>query len=139
MADITAEPMSWLALEARKWLMFWNQNESRTNASLDFVSRFSPVVAFDFLGFGVLAIAGVYGLLLVLGRADAIAAALLSVAVFAPLVVCLLFFVSGEYRHPAAPALAILAGLSFAHLLDENAKRARRSIAIWPRRIAIRN
>jgi Dolichyl-phosphate-mannose-protein mannosyltransferase len=114
--EISEDPLRWAGLELKKLLWFCNRHESRTNVSEAFLARFSPVLRFDPLGFGALAILGGIGLI---SRTEgAPARGLLAVVIAAPLAGCLIFFVSGEYRHPASPALVLAAAFALARLAD---------------------
>jgi 4-amino-4-deoxy-L-arabinose transferase-like glycosyltransferase len=108
--EIGADPLRWTGLEIRKLALFWSPIEWKTNVSMRFVERFSPLLRFDPVGFAFLALFGSGGLALLFARgpdpARGVAAAFLAV----PLATCVLFFVSGEYRHPASLPLALGAG-----------------------------
>lgn len=116
--ELAADPASWLRLIGRKWLLLVNNYEPRTNASFDLLKELSPVLGWNPFRFGGLLILGVVG-----GARFAISARLQrnAMGVIGPIVVvpaltCLTFFVSGEYRHAASPALVILAALGLRHL-----------------------
>jgi hypothetical protein len=98
----------WLGVEGRKLALFWNRHETRTNVGKEFVEQFSRVLEW-LPGFGVLAVLGVAGLAWLLAEGRLWPAAVVSVFILVPMAVCLLFFVSGEYRHPAALPLCLAA------------------------------
>ncbi|MET0794309.1 MAG: hypothetical protein ABW061_22495, partial [Polyangiaceae bacterium] len=117
LAEIASDPVRWLGLEFTKLTLFWNRFESHSNVSQEFLAHFSSILRFDPLGFGALALLGGYGWLALWRGQDAgqrRAALLLSVTIGAPLLACLIFFVSGEYRHIASCALTIAAGHALA-------------------------
>ena len=125
--EIVSDPLHWFGLELRKLMLFCNRYESHANVSEQFLARFSGILRFAPLDFGLLVIAGGYGLLLLWASPDPDlrrAAQLLSAMVGAPLAGCLIFFVSGEYRHIASCALTIAAGYA--------AARASRAEARFP-------
>jgi 4-amino-4-deoxy-L-arabinose transferase-like glycosyltransferase len=129
-AEIAQEPLRALGLELKKLFWFWNRYESRTNVSLAFLEHFSAILRFDPLGFGIVAVLAGYGLLTMsepeLGWSRLILLALIA----APLVGCLIFFVSGEYRHPASGALVIAASFGLSRL-------TRGFADVWPKRRAV--
>ncbi len=115
--EILSDPPRWLGLELEKLTLFCNRFESHTNVSTEFLARFSNILRFDPLGFGALMLLGGYGFLLLYGSREASerrAALLLLTAIGAPLLGCLIFFVSGEYRHVASCALTIAAAHALA-------------------------
>ena len=115
--EMSEQPLHWLALCGKKVFWFWNAREARTNVRMPFIARLSPIVRFDPLRFGALAILGSAGLVLLLKRGRRLASAVLLAVLAAPFLTCLLFFVSGEYRHAAAPALAIGSGFLFSRMM----------------------
>jgi 4-amino-4-deoxy-L-arabinose transferase-like glycosyltransferase len=125
--EIRESPRRWLRIEGRKAALFWNAYEAKTNVGMEFLSEFSPVLSCDPVRFSSFAILGIGGVALLLARREWARAALLVSFVAAPWLTCVVFFVSGEYRHPAALPLAIGAGCFLDALL-----RARRfSSPLW--------
>ncbi len=117
--EILSDPVHWIGLELRKLMLFCNRFESHANVSERFLAQFSGILRFDPLGFGGLAVLGGYGLLLLYASDDAVrrrSAWLLLAVIGAPLLGCLIFFVSGEYRHIASCALAVAAGYALAQI-----------------------
>ena len=123
-AEISADPLRWLGLEWRKLLWFWNRYEVRSNVSLAFLENFSPILRFDPVGFGVLALLGGFGLTLLSAARWQRAKLALVAAIAAPLATCLAFFVSGEYRHPASCALVLAASFALAQISRGTARFA---------------
>ncbi|HEY1535828.1 MAG TPA: hypothetical protein VGF76_17530, partial [Polyangiaceae bacterium] len=121
-AEISEDPLRWLGLELKKLVWFWNRYESRTNVSQAFLENFSPILRFDPLAFGLLAVLGGYGLSLMRDPGLRRPRALLVAVLVAPLLGCLIFFVSGEYRHPASCALVIAASFALSRLTRESAR-----------------
>jgi 4-amino-4-deoxy-L-arabinose transferase-like glycosyltransferase len=122
LSAIARSPAAWLGLEGRKFVLFWNGFEVNTNVGLGFVRRFSPLLRFDPVGYGLLAILGAPGLALLALRRPRRALLPIAIATTAFLTV-VLFFVSGEYRHPASLALAIGAGVVVAEAVRALAGR----------------
>ena len=120
--EVSADPPRWLGLELKKLTWFWNRYESRTNVSQSFLEHFSTILRFDPWGFGVCALLGGYGLL-TMRQSEARARLLLAAVVAAPLLTCLVFFVSGEYRHPASCALVLAASFALSRLSRLDAAR----------------
>lgn len=134
--DMRADPMGWLGLELRKLFRFVNGREPRTNVSIEFVSLVSPVIALDPIGFGSLFVVGLCGLFELFRERRKHALVFVAMAVLVPMAVCLLFFVNGELRHPAAPALALAAGVALSRWtlggVRSEAKESEK--AVWIRR-----
>jgi len=134
---IVQAPGQWLRALGRKTLLVANNYELRTNASFDFMQQLSPVLRWDPWRFGVLAILAAFGASeLRRSRGAAVAPCagwLLGTLVAVPLLTCLVFFVSGEYRHAAAPALVALGafGLCRVKALLET-WRTKRWASAWP-------
>ena len=121
LAEAAQAPSRWLSLEGRKLVLFWNAFEVNTNVSLAFIRRFSPLLAWLQTGYGLLAILGAPGLTLLALRLPARAAYPLAILAAAA-ATALLFFVSGEYRHPASLALAIGAAYLVMAIIDAGQK-----------------
>jgi len=117
---IANAPGEWLRALGRKSLLVTNNYELRTNASFDFMEQVSPVLRWDPLRFGALAILAAFGASeLLRSRGDAVdpcAGRVLGTLVAVPLITCWVFFVSGEYRHAAAPALVPLGAFGLVRL-----------------------
>jgi 4-amino-4-deoxy-L-arabinose transferase-like glycosyltransferase len=109
--EIRAAPGRWVGLEGRKFAMYWSRHEAKTNVSRAFIEDFSPLLGLNPIGFGVLGVAGVGGLVYLFAAGRRRAAWLGAAPVVASLSTCLLFFVSGEYRHPASIGLCVGAGV----------------------------
>ncbi len=110
--EIAQAPVAWLGVMVRKLRMTANTYELRTNASIDLIETVSPVVRWDPLRFGALLVLAALGAAHLAGRRYVRARWLSLTLIAPPFLTCLLFFVSGEYRHPAAPGLALLAGFA---------------------------
>lgn len=132
--DMRADPMRWLGLELRKLFRFANGREPRTNVSIEFASLLSPVLAFDPIGFGLLFVVGLCGLFELHRAGSRKQLVFLTMAILVPLAVCLLFFVNGELRHPAGPALALAAGVALSRWTLGEAPSKETERAAWIRR-----
>ncbi len=108
-SEIAEEPLHWTRLMGKKFLNLMNNREPRTNADYALTSHVSPVLAYDPVRFGLLMLFATLGLVL-LRPSDRRVVAALGPFVIVPFGTCLIFFVSAEYRQPAVPALAVLAG-----------------------------
>ncbi|HEX5043450.1 MAG TPA: hypothetical protein VFV75_11125 [Candidatus Polarisedimenticolaceae bacterium] len=125
----------------RKALLFFTNFEVKTNYSMAFMAARSRPLRLAPLGFGLLAALGCAGiaLLLLTGRPGG---GLLLGWVAVPWLTCVVFFVSGEYRHASTPALLLgLGALPVAALESRWPARACAAIvlalvataAAWPR------
>lgn len=126
---IVSAPGRWLRLEGRKIALFATAAEPQTNLSLAVVSAFSPVLRVTPVRLWVLSVLGAGGLALLAARGDRRAAAVLAAPVAAAFLTCAIFFVSGEYRHAAAPGLAAGAGIFIAALARPRRERRQAWIA----------
>ena len=130
---IASSPSEWLRILVLKCRSFVNDYELRTNASFEFLARISPLLRYDPLRFGLLVVLAAFGGLQLRSERERNAGWLLAALIAAPLLTCLGFFVSGEYRHAAAPALAALAAFGVCRLpiIVETWRTQGRSA--WPR------
>lgn len=114
--EIRAAPGAWLGALGRKSLLVLNDYESRTNASFELMQELSPILGWNPLRFGLLTTFAALGATQLRRPRQVRARWVLGSLLAAPALTCLLFFVSGEYRHPAAVALAVLAGFGMQQL-----------------------
>jgi tetratricopeptide (TPR) repeat protein len=105
-------PAQELSLAARKLYYFWNRTESPTNLSFAFARRFSSLLRALPFDWGVVAPLGIAGM--IAARRRWREQVLLHLAIVVPLVTCLLFFVSAEYRLPAAAPLILFGAYALA-------------------------
>ncbi|MCP3981140.1 MAG: hypothetical protein GY716_17720 [bacterium] len=103
--EIRDAPRRWVAIEARKLFLFWNRYEAKTNVGLEFAKHVSPVLRFNPLGFGLLAVLGVAGGVALYGAGERRIVPTAAAVGGSALITCVAFFVSGEYRHPLGLAL----------------------------------
>lgn len=123
--EIGENPWRWLGLELKKLALFWNRYETKTNLSLEFVQDFSPVLSRFSAGFALLATLGLGGLVHLLVNRRGPAAWLVISVVLAPMATCVLFFVSGEYRHAASPGLCLSAAVFLEGCVRFRSERSR--------------
>jgi hypothetical protein len=108
-AEVSAHPLRWAALMARKTYALLNNWEQYNNTTYAFHKALSPWLRWNPICWGVLLMAGVAGAFrLAYGRARE-AAALAAVSAACALSV-LLFFVSARFRLPLAAVCTVLAG-----------------------------
>ncbi|MDP6980926.1 MAG: glycosyltransferase family 39 protein [Myxococcota bacterium] len=119
---VKAHPGDWLALMARKFLLFVNHYEIWNNRSYEVSSQFSWVLRLPLVSFGFIAPLAVLGMVLAASRYRELWPLYGVVAV--ALATGLIFFVLSRYRVPAVPALIIFAAAALVWLYD--ALRARR-------------
>ena len=128
--EIAHDPLSWLKLMGRKGQVLMNHHEPRTNADLALMKSISPVLGWNPVNFGALLFLSALGVVLRRSSDVRILSALLPF-VLAPFLTCLLFFVSAEYRNPAAPSLAILGGFGLFRVLTFRRDEPVRIRSVW--------
>ncbi|HET7544910.1 MAG TPA: hypothetical protein VFK05_33825, partial [Polyangiaceae bacterium] len=133
---ITASPGKWLRVWLVKCRLVFSDHELGNNASFDLLAEVSPVLRWDPVRFGVLLLLAVFGACELQRARQRRAAVLLALLLAAPLLTCVVFFVSGEYRHAAAPALAVLAAFGLGRVRGFVAAAGQRLRTAWPRYLA---
>lgn len=131
--DVRSDPARWLLLEGRKILLFGSRLELRTNVSIGFYERLSPVLRRTPIGFPLLFAAGLAGFVALLCARSRPEATIAAATVVAAAATCALFFVASEYRHLAAPGLALGSGALAAHLM----RRGRSTIPLCAGALAL--
>jgi len=104
---ITSDPRRWLALEWRKFVLFWNAREVWNNHSIDIARDFSWVLRLPLVTFGAIAPFALVGLALTLGRWRELFALHAVIAVYFG--TALIFAVLSRYRIPTVPVLFLFA------------------------------
>jgi len=107
---IRTQPVNWLALLSRKWIMTWNVFEIEDSDDFYIYQQWSPLLRMVavFGNFGTLAPLAAVGILLTLEDRRRLAVLYLLTATLAVSVA--LFYVFGRYRFPLVPMLALFAG-----------------------------
>ncbi len=116
---IRSQPLDYASLLLRKVYMFVNRVESQNNLSFYFTRDFAPVLHWVKAGWWLVLPMGLGGLIFCRSARCPV----LELYLLSYLAACLLFFVSSEYRLPAAPALALYA----ARFMLDGVERARKS------------
>ena len=111
-----AEPGRWLALEARKFLLFINENEVWNNRSIEISRPFSVLLRAPLLHLGIIMPLGLLGMGLALGRWRELFPLYAMVAAY--LGSALIFFVVSRYRMPAIPILIVFAAYAAVWLFE---------------------
>ena len=111
---VAAEPLDWIALEARKLLLFFNAREVWNNRSSILSREFSWVLRLPLLSFGVLAPLALLGLWQSAPRWRELLPLQAMVGVY--LASGLIFFVLARYRMPIVPVLMIFAAHALARI-----------------------
>ena len=101
-------PREEIVLAAKKTYYFWNRTESPTNLGIDFAREFSKVLRALPIHFGIVAPLGLAGILFTRRRWRELMPLYAAIAV--PWLTCVLFFMSAEYRLPAAAILILFGG-----------------------------
>lgn len=115
--EISKHPAAWLTLLGKKFLYSLNGYEVQTNVAFAFIEDFSPVVRYASVGFPVLLLLGIPGILFLLRAATGLNGWLLATFAGVYIATCVIFFVSGEYRHPASIVFCIGAAIFAAELI----------------------
>lgn len=109
---VTGQPLSWLELMLRKFLLFWSAPEIGNNASIYHLRDYAPIMKLPWLGFGVTAPLALAGIYLALRRRfsesrESAMLPLLFILLYMAGVVA--FFVCARYRVPVIPFLLLFA------------------------------
>jgi len=107
--DVSARPLRWAALEARKAYALLNNWEQYNNKTFAFHKARSPWLRWNPVCWGALLVLGVAGAARLARESPAAAAALAAVAL-ACAVSIIIFFASARFRLPLAAVLSVLAG-----------------------------
>ncbi len=106
--DISRQPGHAIALFGRKLMLYLNDYEVPDNQDMYFFSRYSWVLRFPLIGFGIVFALGFAGMLLLRQRPLTRVSLIVFFAVYGLSVV--VFYVFSRYRLPALPALLPFAG-----------------------------
>jgi tetratricopeptide (TPR) repeat protein len=112
---IRDNPQRAVRLLAKKTAMFWNRFEIPDNYNYYFFKQEAPVLRFLFLGFGIIAPLGLWGLLLARQRP---AAWLLILFIFGYMASIVPFHLASRYRLPVIPPLILFAGYTLSRAID---------------------
>jgi tetratricopeptide (TPR) repeat protein len=118
---VVEQPLDWIALEARKLLLFFNAREVWNNRSSTVSREFSWVLRLPLLSFGVLAPFALLGLGLSVSRWRELLPLQAMLLVY--LASGLIFFVLSRYRMPVVPVLMIFAAHALERLYDSLRRR----------------
>ncbi len=104
---VRAEPLEYLQLLGRKFLLFWNYQEIGQNIDYEFARRFAAVTRLPLFNFGLIAPLAALGLFFaVRDRAGKSLLPALSLLFYMAAVI--VFFVSSRYRLPAVPLITVV-------------------------------
>lgn len=122
LACITADPLRWIGLMARKSIAFWTRVEIRNNKNIAFALQFSPPLSAlrRVLNFGLVGPFALVGLIWAWRAVPAAAPIVVLVLVYAASMV--LFFVCDRFRAPLLPYF-ILSGMWAAGRMAALARR----------------
>jgi len=113
---VLSDPVGWLRLELRKFLLFVNADEVWNNRSVKISRPFSLPLRWSFLDLGIIMPLGLLGLGLALKRWRELFPLYAVVLVY--LASAMIFFVVSRYRMPAVPVLMIFAAYAVMWLFD---------------------
>jgi tetratricopeptide (TPR) repeat protein len=124
MEFIRTEPLKWLRLLGKKWLIVWNVREIEDSDDFYLYQRWSGLLRFfsSWNNFGILAALGALGFVATLNQWRKLWLYYLLIGSFAGSVA--LFFIFGRYRFPLVPFLCVFAAaglVEFAALLQRGA------------------
>ncbi len=126
---VKSDPASWLRLELRKLLLFFNASEIWNNRSVTVSREFSWVLRLPLLNFGVVAPFALLGVALALRRWRDLLPLYAMLAVY--LGAALIFFVLSRYRMPCVPILLIFAAFTVVSFYDAlRARNGRRCLLV---------
>ena len=127
-AFVRENPAHWLVLEARKFLLFWNQREVWNNRSIELSRDFSWVLRLPLVSFGVVVPLALVGSALSWRRWFELMPLYGLVATY--LSAALIFFVLSRYRMPAIPVLMIFAAAGSVEIFDRARGQQWRRLAL---------
>lgn len=113
---IREEPLEYLSLMGRKFLLFWNIREIGQNIDYGFSKRFAPLLRFPWFSFGLIAPFAWLGLFCVF-RQRITGALLPALLLFSYMGSVIIFFVSARYRFPAIPFIIIFSAYGVNYLV----------------------
>jgi tetratricopeptide (TPR) repeat protein len=123
---IFSEPRGWLALEARKFLLFINADEIWNNRSIEISRPSSFLLRLPLINLGMIMPLGLLGMALALGRWRALFPLYAVVAVYLSSV--MIFFAVSRYRMPAIPILLIFSAYALVWFFEKVRTRSRSSL-----------
>ena len=125
MDGIRQDPGGWMALLARKFVLFWNKIEVHDLPEVMYFQDATRLFKFPFLQFALIAPLGLAGLIVFMrgGRNRAIVALYLGVAIFS----IVLFYLNARYRLPVVPVVILLAAYFIAWVWQELAQKRNKS------------
>jgi len=128
LAYIAADPGRWLALELRKFALFFSAREVWNIRAIDIERDFSAVLRLPLLSYGGVAPVGLLGIALSAKRWRALFA--LHAMLAAYLGAALVFFVLARYRIASVPLLFVFAGFAVVWMWDAARARRLRALAL---------
>ncbi len=122
---IKQDPGGWMALLARKFVLFWNKIEVHDLPEVMYFQDSMRLFKFPFLQFALIAPLGLAGLIVFMrgGKNRAIVALYLGVALFS----IVLFYLNARYRLPIVPVVILLAAYFMAWVWQELAQKRNKS------------
>lgn len=117
-----SNPRGYLALLAKKFVLFWNGHEIERNASFDNVAAYSPFVAHRLMSFRWMAPLAIVGMILAWRRRTAMG--LPALLLISQIGATVAFFVCARYRMTSVPVLCMFAGYAAVVLVDMTRRRA---------------
>ena len=102
-----------------KFFYFWNNLEAPDNLSYYLVKRYSPILKFLPFGFGLLAAAGLAGLMLIKSSEYK---HIIRIYLYSLILVCVIFFSSSEFRFPVVAVLCIGTGIFVSGIIDDRGR-----------------
>ncbi|MBI4528275.1 MAG: tetratricopeptide repeat protein [Deltaproteobacteria bacterium] len=126
---IRSQPLDWLRLLGKKWLLFWNVREIEDSDDYYIYQSYSRVLRLlGWSNFGLVAPLAVVGMVLMWRQRRRIWLLYGLLLTFAFSVS--LFYVFGRYRFPIAPVVALFAGAALVEITAFVRGRDRRGLAI---------
>jgi len=108
---IINEPLKWIGLTFKKFVLFWNSQEIPININYELYHSKLLILKLLFLSFVIIGPLSLFGIFLCILEKD-INKKFVGVIILVYSISIVLFFISGEYRYPIVPLLIIFSGFS---------------------------
>lgn len=122
---VRSEPLGYMALLVKKFVLFWNGHEIERNSSFSHIAEHSPVLSFPLCSFRWVAPLALVGLLIAWRRKAPLG--LVALFLGANMVATVAFYICARHRLPAVPALYLFAAYGAVELAQDFRRNRRRA------------